>query len=80
MSLLDTVDTCIWLPHILDELKDEKLGTSEIYTDNMSLTEAGHSTKAVEEKRVRVDIAAVKESIKRREIIVRWIDSKSQLC
>ena len=45
----------------------------------MSVTEAVHSTKAVDEMRLRVDIAVVKKSIKRQEIIVRWIDLKSQL-
>lgn len=79
MSLLDAVDACVWLSHIINELVDEELKTTEIYTDNMSLTEAVHSTKAVEEKRLRVDIAAVRESIKRKEITVQWIDNKSQL-
>ncbi len=53
--------------------------TTEIYTDNMSVTEAVHSTKAMEEKRLRVDIAALRESVKRKEITVNWVDTKSQL-
>ena len=69
----------MWLSHIVNELADEKLKTTEIYTDNMSLTEAVHSTKEVEEKRLRIDIAAVRESIKRKEITVQWIDNKMQL-
>ena len=79
MSLLDAVDTSVWLSHLLDELKDKQLHTTEIYTDNMSLTEAVHSTKAMEEKRLRVDIAALRESVKRKEITVNWVDTKSQL-
>ena len=35
----------MYMAHILVELKDKKLETSKIYTDNMSLTEAVHSTK-----------------------------------
>ena len=69
----------MWLSHIVNELADEKLKTTEIYTDNMSLTEAVHSTKAVEEKHLRIDIAAVRESIKCKEITVQWIDNKMQL-
>ena len=79
MSLLDAVDTSVWLSHLLDELKDKQLHTTEIYTDNMSLTEAVHSTKAMEEKRLRVDIAALRESVKRKEITVNLVDTKSQL-
>ena len=79
ISILDAADACMWLSHIVNELADEKLKTTEIYTDNMSLTEAVHSTKEVEEKRLRIDIAAVRESIKRKEITVQWIDNKMQL-
>ena len=45
----------------------------------MSLTEAVHSMKAMEEKRLPVDIAALRESVKRKEITVNWVDMKSQL-
>ena len=45
MSLLDTVDACtvyVAVTHTVNELIDETLKTTEIYTDNMSLTEAVH--------------------------------------
>ena len=45
----------------------------------MSLTEAVYSAKAVEEKRLRVDMAALGESIRRKEIAVYWVDTKNQL-
>ncbi|CAB4016033.1 Hypothetical predicted protein [Paramuricea clavata] len=37
MSPLDAVDTTVWLSHLLDELKDKQLQTTEIYTDNTVL-------------------------------------------
>ena len=46
----------------------------------MSLTEAVYSTEAVEEKtRLQVDMAAMRESIRRKEIIVYLVDTKNQL-
>ena len=39
----------------------------------------GSLKKAVEEKQLRVDIVAVRESLKCKEIIVQWIDNKGQL-
>ena len=38
-----------------------------------------HSTKSTEEKRRRVDMAMIKESIEKEEIIVQWISNECQL-
>ena len=39
-----------------------------------------HSTiKSTEEKRCRVDMAMIKESIEKEEIIVQWISNECQL-
>ena len=85
MSLLDTVDACtvyVAVTHTVNELIDETLKTTEIYTEKHVVDRSSslvHSTKAVEEKQLRVDIAAVRESIKHKKIIVQWIDNKGQL-
>ena len=79
MALLEVSETCLWLSHIINELLDDSLETTEIFTDNQSLYEAAHSTTAVEEKRLRVDIAAIRQSISRKEFTLKWIDAKHQL-
>ena len=79
MALLEVSETCFWLSHIIKELLGDSLETTEIFTDNKSLYEAAHSTTALEEKRLRVDIAAIRQSILRKEFILNWIDTKSQL-
>ena len=38
-----------------------------------------YSTKAVEEKRLCVEIAALRESVERKEIKVEWIRTKDQI-
>lgn len=53
--------------------------TTLVRTDNKSLSEAVYSTKAVEEKRLRVEIAALRESVERKEIKVEWISTKDQI-
>ena len=45
----------------------------------MSLFESVHSTTANEEKRLRVEIASIRESIRRKEIEVGWIENEKQL-
>ena len=79
MALLEVSETCFWLSHIINELLNNTLETTEIFTDNKSLFEAAHSTTAVEEKRLRVDLAAIRQSISRKEFTLQWIDTKHQL-
>jgi len=79
MALLEVSETCIWISHIINELLDNSLQTTEIFTDNKLLYEAAHSTTSVEEKRLRVDIAAIRQSIVRKEFNLKWIDTKHQL-
>ena len=79
MALLEASETCFWLSHIINEMLDIPLGITKIYCDNKSLTEAAHSTTAIEEKRLRVDLAAIRQSISRNEFKLRWIKTKHQL-
>ena len=55
------------------------LDVSVFNTDNRSLVEALHSTKSTEEKRLRVDIAAIKEAIENKEIKIKWVEKHFQL-
>ena len=79
MAMLDAVDTSIWIVHLLEEITGIKLKQAKVKTDNESLDDAVHSTTAVEEKRLRVDIAAIREEIRNRTIIVDWIPKSEQL-
>ena len=79
MSMLDAIDASIWISHIINEFNDSQLGTTIIKTDNMSLTEAVHSTTAVEEKRLRVEIASIRESIRDDLVEVQWLRKEDQL-
>jgi hypothetical protein len=79
MAMLDAIDASIWLSHIIAEVADCDLQPIEVKTDNMSLVESVHSTTAVEEKRLRVEIASIRESIRKKEVNVEWVDKEKQL-
>ena len=50
------------------------------YTDNRSVIEAVYSTKLVDDKRLRVDTAAISESLSRNEVSeIRWCPGKIHL-
>lgn len=79
MAILDTVDITIWLRYILSEIFDGQILTTVIRTDNKSSYENIHSTTPADEKRTRVDIAAIRESVRRKEVSIEWIRKEHQL-
>ena len=70
MAMLDAIDACIWISSLLKEINDDKF---------KSLFENIHSTTAVAEKRLRVEIAAIRESVRKNEVKVEWVPHVDQL-
>ena len=79
LAMIESIDASVWIYNILYEIFGNDIETTVIKTDNKSLFEVAHSTKASEEKRLRVDIAAIRECILRKEIDVQWIEKHAQL-
>ena len=59
-------------------LPDIPLGITEIFCDKRSLTEAADSTSR-RRKWLRVELAAIRQSVSRNEFKSRWIETKHQL-
>ena len=51
----------------------------ELYVDNRSLYENVQSVKNVAEKRLRIDIAVLKQMVQKGELKLFWVESKAQL-
>ena len=80
MALLDGAETGFYLRKVLEEVLGLKKITVSCITDNKSLVESLHSTKRVEDKRLRIDMVVLMEMLERKEIDhVKWVDTKSQL-
>lgn len=82
LSLLEGLENTCYIRQMLQEI----LGIVKIqipieaYIDNKSVTESIQSTKMVDDKRLRLDIAAIKELIETQQIqSVRWCPGKLQL-
>ena len=79
MALLEGAEVGVYLAHILKEILMCDIKVSCL-TDNKSLFDALHSTKKVDDKRLRIDIAVLLDMIKRKEVSsVSWIDTHKQL-
>ena len=64
MAMLDTVDAVVWISHIVKEIFGISIPPALIRTDNLSLKDSIYSTTAVEEKRLRVEMASLRESVR----------------
>ena len=84
LAMPECLDAAIYISLLYKELMygnvNSKTPEIEIVTDSKSLCDAIKSVKNVTEKRLRVDIGAVKEALKNNEIHnVRWVNSSLQL-
>ena len=80
LALVDGLDMAIYIGSVLSEI----LGVQRIpiccYIDNKSLFENIYSTKLVDEKCLRIDIASIKQMIDRGEVAhVKWINAEFQI-
>ena len=82
LSLQEGLEDAIYLRKMITEIFDKQPESLpiKIYVDNKSVTQAIYSTKLVDDKRLRLDIASVKESMENNELSgIKWIPSEDQL-
>ena len=81
MALYDAADYAFYLGKLLQEVTRCATPYPIVcYVDNRSLCENLTSTKSVTEKRLRIDIAALREMLEKKEISnVRWVPTEYQI-
>ena len=80
LALNDALDDAVYLKHLISEIYHDDVRGSKIsilaYIDNKSSDESLRSTKQVQEKRLRIDIAEVQRMLESKEINeINWIPS-----
>lgn len=82
LSLLDGLECAIYIRDIMVDVLKVSASSFPItaYIDNKNLYNTIHSTKLIQEKRLRIDIAIIQEMLQNNEIaFVKWIPSNLQL-
>ena len=80
LAMSDAVDAAMLVVSTWEELTGKSNGMEvEAITDCNSLFDNVNSTKLCTEKRLRIDIAMLKQMQERKEIILRWTESENQL-
>ena len=81
LALCDGVDKAMYINSLISDIlfDGERKLAVDCYTDSRSLTDAVKTSNTLEEKRLLIDLASLREAINRNEISVTWIESKSNL-
>lgn len=80
LSVSEVADAGFLIAVLLQEVFQlHQLPNVNVKTDNSSLVETLHSSNLVGDKRLRVDIARIKEMMQRKEISVSWIRGTDQI-
>ena len=80
LALGDACESSMLIASQIAEIMGFKKLPITLVTDNESLANATHSTTSVEEKRLRIDISALRESLCSKEIDeIRWVPTQHQL-
>ena len=80
LALLDCAEAGVYLANIIAELTSSCPIDVNCFVDNKSLVESLYSSKHVEDWRLRLDMAVIRDMLDRGELHrVSWVDTASQL-
>ena len=79
LAFQEGLEAAIMAKHVLAELLNDKPLNILIKTDSKSTVDSIHSTKPVEEKVLRLTIAAIKQFVSQYNVNVQWIPGKLML-
>ena len=80
MALLECAETAVYLRHMISEITKKLPMKIVCFVDNKSLVDAVYSTTLLEDKRLRIDMAVLRNMLENGELSkISWINSKQQL-
>ena len=82
LALSDGCDTSYFMVSLAKEIifmKQHNNINVEAFTDNRSLYKTLLTTKSILDKRLRVEIAALREMCEKNELIINWVEKQHQL-
>ena len=75
----EAVDSAQVVKSVVEEVLGGHIPPVKLYVDNKSMFDAIGTTNFLTEKRLRIDMAALRELVEQRELIVQWVTAKQQL-
>ena len=80
LALIDGAETAVYIGKLIHDINDGVNIPIYCYTDNKSLVDVLDSKKNVDDRRLRIDMAVLRDMLYRKDISsVRWISTSNQL-
>ena len=79
LAAVEAVDAGYVFREILNEILDHPIQCIDVYTDNKSLFDASKTSNVTSDKRLLIDLAALREMIDQRQIKMHWLSTEYQL-
>ena len=82
LALLDAAEAGVYIANLFAEIMNTPVSSLLVkcYVDNKSLVEALYSTKAIEDKQLRINMAVLRDMLAKADVYsVSWIQSSRQL-
>ena len=79
LAAVEAVDTATMCRRVLEDLMDRALPPVKLYVDNKSLYDTSKTTNVLADKRLMIDMSALRQMVSEKEIEVIWIPAAKQL-
>ena len=79
MALAEAADTGVLVVKMVEEIFRKELPPVSCYTDSQSLIDHLGTSHVIQDKRLRIDVARLKEMVEKKEIVCDWVPDERQL-
>ena len=81
IALVEALNNAIYIKHMIMEILRKTSNQIPVtcITDNYSLYQTAHSTTSVGDRRLRIELAIIREAIAEKEVNLSWVKSQDQL-
>ena len=79
LSAVEAVDNALCSKTILEETLRKKIPPITLFVDNKSLYDTAKTTNSLMDKRLLIDMSALREMMDRGELVMKWIRAENQL-
>ena len=81
IAMVESMENGIYIRFLLNEMLSNSTADIPVncYTDNYSLFQTAYSTTSISDKRLRIELAILRETLSREDAILTWVRSEDQL-
>ena len=79
LAAVEAIDAAEALKKLVEEILGINLPKLRLYVDNKSLFDSARTTNSLADKRLLIDLSAIREMIERDELDLKWVSSEDQL-